>query len=153
MLPDSEQVLCRSSLSCGLSQWQMRAACYAQPGQPTLVCLSIIDTGDSLAALFAKPSVPFSKSSNMEPSGIPLRNRLQPPAAWLKSEALMGSPSSRQYVLCDLLCYWVTTCHNWAVGTCLHRGYTPRQYMQPSIGCSLLVDLEGLQLLGLLRER
>ena len=56
--------------------------CYEHPKEPTLVCLSIIDTGDSLAAFFAKPSVPFSKSMNTEPSGIPLRNRLQPQSTW-----------------------------------------------------------------------
>ena len=107
MPPDREQVVCsRSSLSCGLSRWQMTAACFqachAQPRQPTLVCLSIIDTGDSLAAFFAKPSVLFSKSNNMELSGIPLRNRLQPQSAWVKAGPLWAAPTqdSVSYAAC-----------------------------------------------------
>ena len=35
----------------------------------------------------------------------------------------------------------------------LHRGCTPMQSVQPSVGCPVLVDLEGLQLLESLRER
>ena len=101
MPPGRQQVLCSKQLPLvWFVPMAIRAAwfhaCYAQLRQPTLVCLSIIDTGDSLAAFLAKPSVPFSKSVSMELSGNPLRNRLQPQSAWVKSGAWMASPSSRE---------------------------------------------------------